>query len=54
MEKYYFDIYILPVFMKKVFEEMRDRFIGDVAAHDDMPVVFVIEILDSVSKGINA
>ena len=39
VKKDYFNINILPVFMKKIFQEMRNRLIGYVATNHNVPEI---------------
>jgi hypothetical protein len=36
MEKNYFHVHILSILVQKVFQEMRDRLVRYVSAHDDV------------------
>lgn len=44
MEEDHFDVDVFAIFMKKVFEEVRDRLVGDVPTYDDVPIDEISEI----------
>jgi len=41
MEKDNFNIHIFTVFMEKVFEEMRNWLICDVATNHNVPIIYI-------------
>ena len=39
------DVHVLPVLVQEVLEEVRDRLVRDVAAHDDVPARTISQLL---------